>query len=456
MVEDRYGSKEMKALWSEEKKRKIWRQIWSEIAEVQFEAGLLTLSETHDICSHAGDIDIERAMEIEEAVRHDLVAELQLFAEQCEVGGSKIHLGCTSEDIKDNCDSIRVIESLDIVRLKLKKLLKLFAEKIRKYSDVKTMAFTHLQPATVTTVSYRLASYAQDLLLDYRDVDVMHAKLRVKGFTGAVGTSASHKDLLKNSPMNANEFSKKVCSRLGVVPSLITTQVNSQRQELKVTDTLSRLAASISRFALDFRLLSSPLSGEVGEFFSKDQIGSSALPHKKNPVLCETICGLARLISSMPQVLWGNHANCSLERTLDSSSNRRFVLPQIFILIDEILERAISVVGSYEVDKKVCADFVEKYESYVATERLLTAAVKAGSPRAEVYKILDKCLHNSLGNDYPSLEKFRDMLIMDSRINKWIPLEDGAQFLRSFGPDTYLGDAREKSLSLAGELERIQ
>ncbi len=192
----RYGSPEMRALWSEMQRRRLWRRIWVALAEAEQAAGLVTAEQVADLAAHADEIDLARAQAIEAEIHHDLMAEVRTYAEQCPVGGGIIHLGATSMDIEDNADALRIRDALDLVLAKLAALLLAFAEQIERWADAPTMAFTHLQPAEPTTVGYRLAQYAQDLLADYDELHRVRDDIRGKGFKGAVGTSASYMQLL--------------------------------------------------------------------------------------------------------------------------------------------------------------------------------------------------------------------------------------------------------------------
>src|SRR5512136_1709914 len=191
----------MRAIWSETYKRKLWRRIWVALAEAQARFGLVTSEQVADLQAHVEDVNLERALQIEAEIQHDLMAEVKAYAEQCPIGGSILHLGATSTDVEDNADALRVRESLDRVLLALRSSLQALAVQIEKYADMPAMAFTHLQPAEPTTIGYRLAQYAQDLLMDYAELTRVRAGIRGKGFKGAVGTSASYMELVKDSPL---------------------------------------------------------------------------------------------------------------------------------------------------------------------------------------------------------------------------------------------------------------
>jgi adenylosuccinate lyase len=278
----RYGSMEMRRLWSEAHKRQLWRQVWLALAEVQCEFGLLSHEQLEDLRLHVDQVDIPRAMEIEAEIHHDLMAELKTYASQCEVGGGALHLGATSTDIEDNADALRLRQALDVCIENVKQLLSLFVEKIEAWSELPLMAFTHLQPAEPSTLGYRFATYAQDLLMDWEDLRRARAQLKGKGFKGAVGTSASYAELVGKSRLD--EFETHLSTRLGLPFFPVATQTYPRKQEYRVICSLAGLGGSLYKFAFDLRLLQSPAIGEWSEPFGQKQVGSSAMPFKRNPV----------------------------------------------------------------------------------------------------------------------------------------------------------------------------
>ncbi|MFN2236974.1 MAG: lyase family protein, partial [Anaerolineales bacterium] len=298
----RYASDDMRRIWSETNKRKIWRTIWLALAEVQFEFGLVTSEQVADLQAHIGDIDIQRANQIEAEIHHDVMAELRTFAEQCQVGGGIIHLGMTSMDLVDNTDALRVVQSLDLVIERLRKLLLIFKLQIVNWAETPIMAFTHLQPAEPSTLGYRLAQYAQDLLIDWENLNRLRRNLRGKGFKGAVGTSASFMELLDEESLL--KFESRISEILELDFFPVTTQVYPRKQDYDVISALAGMAASLYKFAFDLRLLQSPLIGEVSEPFETKQVGSSAMPFKRNPINAEKIDSLARWLAQFPRLAW--------------------------------------------------------------------------------------------------------------------------------------------------------
>src|SRR5690606_29686291 len=333
----RYGSEAMRHIWSETHKRKLWRRIWVALASAQQQAGLVSAEQVADLRDQVDNIDIERAHQIEQDIHHDLMAEVHTYAEQCPVGGGIIHLGATSMDVEDNADVLRIRQSLDLLLTRLGDLLRTLAEKIEAEADHVCMAFTHIQPAEPTTVGYRLAMYAQDLLADYADLKRIRGELRGKGFKGAVGTSASYSELLAGTGMTPDQMETHIMMALDLEPFLIATQTYSRRQDWVVLSALSGLAATVYKLAFDLRLLQSPPLGEWSEPFGQHQVGSSAMPFKRNPINAENIDSLARYLAALPRTAWDNAAHNLLERTLDDSANRRVILPEAFLAAEEIL-----------------------------------------------------------------------------------------------------------------------
>jgi adenylosuccinate lyase len=388
----RYGSQEMRRLWSEEHKRLLWRRIWVALAEAEHEAGLVSEAELDDLRAHQDEVDIARSHQIEAEIGHDKMAEIRAYAEQCKVGGGKIHLGATSADVEDNADILRIKESLCLVRQRLVGLLETFATQIQRYQHLPAMGYTHLQPAEPTTLGYRLCQYAQDLLIDLQGLDHLMENLKAKGLKGAVGTSTSYAQLLQGSGMtpveavSTFELERLVMEKLGLEARPVSTQVYARKQDFLVLTTLASIAQSLHRFAFDLRVLHAAPFGELSEPFGAKQVGSSAMPFKRNPVTAEKICSLARYLSTLPKVAWDNAAFSLLERTLDDSANRRVILPEAFLALDEMLIAARRVITSLVVHRENIERNLSTYGIFAATESLLMELVKAGADRQEMHE----------------------------------------------------------------------
>lgn len=382
----RYASNEMRQVWSEINKRRLWRRLWVALAQAQSEYGLVRPDQVQDLRQHDAEINMARALEIEAEIHHDLMAELRTFAGQCGTGGGIIHLGATSMDIEDNADAIRLRQSLDIVLEKLQALLLAFSEKIEAYAETPIIAFTHLQPAEPSTLGYRLSFYAQDLLADWEQLSRIREAIKGKGFKGAVGTGAAYAELIGLE--NVEAFEQRLSALLGLPFFPIANQTYPRRQDYEVISALAGMAATIYKFAFDLRLLQSPTIGEWSEPFGAKQVGSSAMPFKRNPINSEKINSLARALAQMPPVAWHNAAHTLLERTLDDSANRRTLLPEAFLISDELLRTTSRILRGLIVNETVIARNLSTFAPFASTERVLMALGKAGADRQEMHERL--------------------------------------------------------------------
>jgi adenylosuccinate lyase len=446
----RYGSPEMRRLWSEAHKRRLWRRIWVALAVAQQAAGLVTAGQVADLRAHQDDIDLARAQAIEQEIRHDLMAEVRTYAEQCPVGGGIIHLGATSMDVEDNADALRLGESLDLVLQRLRRLLLILAGQIEQWAAVPTMAFTHLQPAEPTTTGYRLAQYAYDLWIDWQNLCRARAGIRGKGFKGAVGTSASYHQLLEGTGVAPEDMEAQIMGMLGLQAVPVATQTYPRKQDYLILSALASLGQSLYKFAFDLRLLQSPPIGEWAEPFAAHQVGSSAMPFKRNPINAENIDSLARLLAGLPRVAWDNAAHSLLERTLDDSANRRTILPEAFLICDELLRRSSRLVEGMQIDRLAADRLLSTYGVFAATERLLMEAVKRGGDRQELHEVIRE---HSLAA-WARLRKgaantLVDTLSTDPRILRYILAEQVREYLDA---TDYVGDAPERARRLAATL----
>ena len=446
----RYGSEAMRGVWSERHKRLLLRRFWVALAAAQHEAGLVTAEQLADLQAHQEQIDLARAAEIEAEIRHDLMAEIRTYAEQCPLGGGIIHLGATSMDALDNVEALRLRESLDLLLGKLAGLLRVVAEQIERHARLACMAFTHLQPAEPTTVGYRLAQYGYDLLVDWQELGRVRAGVRGKGLRGAVGTSASYMQLLEESGWTPAQLEQRVLARLGIEAHPAGTQVYPRKQDWLVLNALAGLAQSVYRLAFDLRLLQSPTIGEWSEPFGAKQVGSSAMPFKRNPIDAENLDSLARQLAALPRVAWDNAAHSLLERTLDDSANRRMLLPEAFLLADELVGRAARVVQGLVVREEVVARNLAAYGVFAATERLLMEAVKAGGDRQALHEVIREhslVAWDALRRGQPN--PLASSLRADPRITQWLLPGEIASLLDA---SDYVGDAAERALLVAAML----
>jgi adenylosuccinate lyase len=446
----RYGSQEMRHIWSEVHRRRLLRRVWVALAEAQQVAGLVTAEQVADLRAHRDDVDLPRAHEIEREIRHDLMAELRSFAEQCPVGGGIIHLGATSTDILDNADALRIREALDLIIDRLATLLAHLAGGIDRWADTACMGFTHLQPAEPTTVGYRLAQYGQDLLVDLQELRRARDGVHGKGIKGATGTSASFTQLLAGTDMTPADLEAQVMDALDLEAFDVATQVYPRKQDWLVLNALAGMAGTLYKFAFDLRLLQSPLAHEWFEPFGEKQVGSSAMPFKRNPVAAENIDSLTRFVASLPRVAWDNMAHSLLERTLDDSANRREVLPVAFLATDEALRRASRLLAGLEIDETALARNLHRYGTFAATERVLVEAVKAGGDRQVLHEVIRQ--HSlaaweavAAGDANP----LPDRLAGDEAITQYLIPDRVRELLDA---SRYVGDAPERARRLAGRI----
>jgi adenylosuccinate lyase len=449
----RYGSEAMRQLWSQTHKRRLWRRVWVALATVQHDAGLVTAEQLADLREHEQEVDIERSLEIEAEIRHDLMAEVRAYAEQCPIGGGIIHLGATSMDVEDNVDALRIRDGLDLVLGALHALLGDMAVQIEERADQPCMAFTHIQPAEPTTVGYRLAQYGQDLLLDYQELSRVRNGIRGKGIKGATGTSASYTELLAGTDMPAAELEARVMAQLGLEPFPVATQVYPRKQDWLALNALAGLAGSLYKLAFDLRLLQSPPLGEWSEPFGSKQVGSSAMPFKRNPITAEKIGSLARYVAALPRVAWDNAAHSLLERTLDDSANRRQVLPSAFLAVDEILRATHRILRGLQIRDEAIARNMEVYGLFAATERLLMELVRRGADRQEMHEVIREhtmaawAMLQSKGGENP----LPGLLSKDVRVRATL---SGDEVIELLDASAYVGDAPERARALAAMLPK--
>jgi adenylosuccinate lyase len=446
----RYASADMRAIWSEVNKRQLWRRIWVALAEAQARFGLTTPEQVADLRAHAEQIDIERALQIEAEIKHDLMAEVKTYAEQCPIGGGIIHLGATSMDVEDNADALRVRASLDLILAALKQLLRSLAAQVEKYADLPAMAFTHLQPAEPTTVGYRLAQTAQDLLSDYAELRRVRDAIKGKGFKGAVGTAASYIELLGSS-VAYDDFETHIMEALDLEAYDAATQTYPRKQDWLVLNALAGVGMTLYKFAFDLRVLQSPPIGEWSEPFGAQQVGSSAMPFKRNPINAEKIDSLARYLAQLPRVAWDDAAHSLLERTLDDSANRRVILPEAFLCADELLITAQNLIKGLVIHEAAIARNFAIYGPFAATERLLLAAVKAGANRQEMHEIirehaLQAWAEIGAGRANPLIE----VLCADPRVTRYVEAEAARALLDAHA---HVGNAAEKAHVMAARLQ---
>ena len=384
----RYGSEEMKEIFSEVHKRKLLRRVWIALARAEEKAGVVSKEQVEELEAHKDDIDIEKATEIENVIHHDLMAEIKTYASQCPKAGGIIHLGATSMDALDNADAVRFTEALALTLKRLDDLVDALSEKAEAYKNVPTMAFTHIQPAEITTIGYRLSQTLQDLLDDREQLVFVKKNIRGKGMKGAVGTAASYKELVAESSVSSIELENMVMEELGIKAYDAATQIYSRKQDLRIIEALSSIACTLHKFSLDFRILQSPPIGEFSDPFGKMQVGSSAMPFKRNPINSEKIDSLSRIVENAYQSAWNNAATTVLERSLDDSANRRIFIPESFIALDEMLITEIKVVKGMSIHSTATERLMSNYGVFASTERVLMELGKKGADRQKMHEVI--------------------------------------------------------------------
>lgn len=445
----RYGSDEMRAIFSEVNKRKTWRKVWVALARAQSKFGLVTKLELADLIKNQNNIDIKKAHEIEAEIKHDLMAEIKTYAAQSKIGGGKIHLGATSADIEDNADVINFQKALEIVEKKLKDLLREFSKKIKENKNLICMAYTHLQPAQPTTLGYRFSIYAQDLLLDLKFLSYVKNQLKGKGIKGAVGTSASYFSLLGQK---AKSMEDDVMRQLQIKAFDVTGQVYPRKIDYLILTVLSSIAQSLYKFAFDVRIMQSPGFGEWMEPFSLNQVGSSAMPFKRNPQTSERICSIGRFINSLTHVAWENAANSLLERTLDDSAARRIIIPQAFLAADEILLHAILIIKDLKINKKNIQRNLDTYGPFALTESLMIEAVKNGADRQQIHEKIRKLSMIAWQKiNQSQVNPLVNLLKSDKMITKFVAQQTIPKLI---DPSAHIGLAQKNCSILLKELNK--
>lgn len=449
----RYGSDEMRQIFSEENKYKIWRRIWVALARAQYKAGLVSKEEFEDLEKNQENIDIPTILELEKDTKHDVVAAIREFAKNAKIGGGKIHLGATSMDVVDNADAIRMKEGLNIIEKKILTLLNIFSQKIEQYANLPCMGYTHLQPAEPTTVGYRLSVYAQDFLTDYRLLQFVKNQIKGKGMKGAVGTAAGYASVLEGKNITPEKLENDVMRELEIDAVLISTQVYPRKFDYLALSALSSIASSLSKFASDLRILQSPSIGEWSEPFGQNQVGSSAMPFKKNPINSEKICSLARFVFSLPDVALENASLSYLERTLDDSANKRVIIPEAFLAVDEILKTAEKILSGLIINENKIAFNLSQYAPFAATEAIMAEAVRSGANRQETHELLRnislKAWEEILEDKANPMEK---LLVENTEIKKYVPKE---KIITLLDAKTHVGNAPERALRLTKEIEKL-
>jgi len=380
----------MSLIFSPKFKYTTWRRLWVALAKAEQKVGLpITDQQIADMEKALEPIDFDKANEYEKNMRHDVMAHLHAFGDQCPLAKPIIHLGATSCYVTDNTDLIAMRQAMGLLQSKLIHLLEVMRNLSKKWGAQPTTGYTHFQPAQPTTVGKRICLWAQDFLLDGKDLTSRIQALPFLGVKRATGTQASFLLLLDGDEAKVEELDRLVAQEMGFTNLLsISGQTYTRKLDLQVFSTLEGLAASCHKCGTDLRLLAH--LQEMAERFSDSQVGSSAMPHKKNPIFAERLCSLARFLLSLTSNTAHTHATQWLERSLDDSANRRIVLAEGFLTADALLNLLIEIFSSLQVLPDQCDQHLAEKMPQLALETLLIYSVKKGKDRQEEHKRLRK------------------------------------------------------------------
>jgi adenylosuccinate lyase len=378
----------MLVLWSAQMRHATWRRIWLALAEAEHELGAeVPATALADMRGHLDDIDFARAAEYERQFRHDVMAHVHTFGDAAPAARGVIHLGATSADITDNADLVIMREALHLLRRRVIAVMRALDGFAREWRDEPTLGYTHLQPAQLTTVGKRATLWMQDLVLDLHDLDACITTLPFRGIKGTTGTQASFLALFDGDQDKVKALDMRVTRAMGFARSLpVTGQTYSRKLDARILSVVAGIAASAAKFSGDVRMLQS--FGEIEEPFERDQIGSSAMAYKRNPMRSERMAALARFVLSLEPNANQTHSVQYFERTLDDSANRRLAISESFLATDAILLLMENVARCFEVHPARIRRRIEDELPFMATEELIVAAVRAGGDRQQAHEII--------------------------------------------------------------------
>ena len=387
-LNSRYASPEMQYIFSPDRKFTTWRKLWVALAESEMELGLpITREQVDELKAHVDDIDYDAARRHEERVRHDVMAHVHAYGDVCPNARGIIHLGATSCYVTDNADILMLRDALKLVREKVVEVLRRLRRFAWEYKGMPTLGYTHLQPAQLTTVGKRACLWMQDLTMDLEEIDFALKSLKLLGNRGATGTQVSFMELFDGDGLEVDELEKKIAHKMGMdAVFAVSGQTYPRKLDSRVLDALAGVAQSAYKFAQDLRLLQS--FREVEEPFEKNQIGSSAMAYKRNPMRSERICALSRHVMALTQDAFNTAATQWFERTLDDSANRRLSLPEAFLATDAVLELYANIASGMVVYPKMIARRVNENLPFMATEDIMMEAVRLGCDRQVIHERL--------------------------------------------------------------------
>lgn len=385
---ERYASTAMLELWSPQTRHGLWRRLWLALAEAERDLGVkIPKGAIEEMRTHLDDIDFATVAEYEQRFRHDVMAHIHAFGDAAPAAKGVIHLGATSCYVTDNGDLIQMRRGLELLRGRVVALLRTFSGFAKRWRGEPTLGYTHLQAAQLTTVGKRATLWMQDLVLDLAELDHRLAALPLRGVKGTTGTQASFLELFDGDHAKVRELDRKVCHAMGFGGSIpVSGQTYSRKLDAQVLDVVAGVAASAAKFASDLRMLQA--FGEIEEPFEKDQIGSSAMAYKRNPMRAERINSLARFVLALAGTANETHSVQYFERTLDDSAVRRLAIPEVFLATDAILILMENIAAGLEVHPARIRARIAEELPFMATEALIVRAVNAGADRQAVHEII--------------------------------------------------------------------
>ncbi len=385
---DRYASQAMLELWSLQTRHGLWRRLWLALAEAQRDLGVAIPDEAlAQMRLKLDEIDFEKVAEYEKRFRHDVMAHIHAFGDVAPAAKGVIHLGATSCFVTDNGDLIQMRRGLELLRARLFSVIRSLAAFAREWRAEPCLGYTHLQAAQLTTVGKRATLWLQDLVLDLADLEHRLANIPMRGVKGTTGTQASFLELFAGDHTKVRELDRRVCQAMGFPGSIpVSGQTYTRKLDQQVMDVLAGIAASAAKFASDLRMLQS--FGEIEEPFGKEQIGSSAMAYKRNPMRSERINSLARFVLSIAGTANETHSVQYFERTLDDSAVRRITIPEAFLATDAIVILLENVVSGLEVHPARIRQRINEELPFMATEALIVRAVQAGGDRQAVHEVI--------------------------------------------------------------------
>ncbi len=393
----RYASPAMQGLWGERRRIGLWRRLWLALMTVQKELGLdIPAAAISQLQAHLDDADLNAAAEYEKRLRHDVMAHIHHLGDQAPGARPFLHLGATSAYVTDNADLVLMREGLQLLLGRVAAVLVALGKLARRHRALPCLAYTHFQPAQLTTVGKRVTLWMQEFALDAEELLHRIATLRFRGVKGTTGTQASFLELFDGDDAKVRELDARVSRQMGFAEVFaVTGQTYTRKLDAQTLACLAGVAQSAAKFATDLRLLQH--EGELLEPFESEQVGSSAMPYKRNPMRAERMTGLARFVIELEGNAWHTAAEQWLERTLDDSANRRLVIPEAFLATDAILVLATNVAAGLEVREAEIARHVAAAMPFLATERVLMRGVKAGGDRQQLHEVIRR--HSLVGEE---------------------------------------------------------